>query len=166
MGFKEHNLVSQRSMFPQRSRNYRQSERGELSLESSLCKLEHLSLRKVLTVKKKKKKERKKEKKLPLSLFAQHFLVRCLFPSGFAVIPMNQLHVQESMRAPFTYSSHHCMEGNLSRRRRGERIPIVFSTQRSRLSEIKEAHTWASYSSQVHKHPPFVAQRLKPSPDI
>ena len=94
-----------------------------------------------LNCKKKKKKERKKEKKLPLSLFAQHFLVRCLFPSGFAVIPMNQLHVQESMRAPFTYSSHHCMEGNLRRRRRGERIPIVFSTQRSRLSEIKEAHT-------------------------
>ena len=61
VGFKEHNLVSQRSMFPQRSRNYRQSERGELSLESSLCKLEHLSLRKVLTVK--KKKERKKERK-------------------------------------------------------------------------------------------------------
>ena len=50
-------------MFPQRSRNYRQSERGELSLESSLCKLEHLSLRKVLTVKKKKKKTRKKERK-------------------------------------------------------------------------------------------------------
>lgn len=147
-------------MFPRRSRSYRQSERGEVSLGSRLCKLESLSLRKVLTVKKKKKS------KLPLSLLAQHFLVRCLSPSGFAVIPMNQLHVQESMRAPFTYSSHHCMEGNLRRRRRGERIPIVFSTQRSGLSEIKGVHTWASYSSQVHKHPPFVAQRLKSSPDI
>lgn len=57
VGFKEHNLVSKRSMFPQSSRNYRQSERGELSLRSSLCKLEHLSLRTVLTVKKKKKKK-------------------------------------------------------------------------------------------------------------
>ena len=54
--FKEHNSVSKRSMFPWRSRNHRQSERGELSLGSSMCKLESLSLRKVLTVKKKTKK--------------------------------------------------------------------------------------------------------------
>ena len=56
MEFKEHNSVSKRSMFPWRSRNHRQSERGELSLGSSMCKLESLSLRKVLTVKKKTKK--------------------------------------------------------------------------------------------------------------
>lgn len=81
--FKEHNSVSKKSMFPWRSRNYRQSERGEVSLGSSMCKLESLSPRRVLTVKKKKT--------LPLSLLAQHFLVRCLSPSGFTVIPMNQL---------------------------------------------------------------------------
>ena len=131
-----------------------------MSLGSSMCKLESLSLRKVLTVKKKKQKNT-----LPLSFLAQHFLVRCLSPSGFTVIPMNQLCVQESMRAPFTYSSHHCMEGNLRRRRRGERIPIVFSNQCCGLSEIKGVYTWASYSSQVCKHP-LIAQRLKSSPDI
>lgn len=52
--FKEHNSVSKKSMFPWRSRNYRQSERGEVSLGSSMCKLESLSPRRVLTVKKKK----------------------------------------------------------------------------------------------------------------
>ena len=50
--FKDHNSVSKRTMSPWRSRNYRWSEREELSLESSLCKSESLSLRKVWTGKK------------------------------------------------------------------------------------------------------------------
>ena len=86
VGFKEHNLVSQRSMFPQRSRNYRQSERGELSLESSLCKLEHLSLRNVLTVKK-KKKIKKETKKASIELVCSTFPGKVPFSLWFCGDP-------------------------------------------------------------------------------